>query len=153
MIQSEVVERQRWLTDEEFGSLYGLCFLFPGLTQCKLAAMIGLHVSGYMGVLVAVLALNIPGLVLAAACYGILSRPGVADAPAARRLMLAMRYGAVTMLAAALTALSRPLLPGGQSFSPAAGVLALVMFIAVAYYEVATFTAMAAYIVASFVIL
>lgn len=41
MIQHECVTAHGWLSDEEFGSIFGLCFLFPGLTQCKLAAMIG----------------------------------------------------------------------------------------------------------------
>jgi chromate transporter len=140
LIEAEVVGARGWLTIEEFGSLFGLAFLFPGLTQVKLAAMIGQKVAGLPGVAAAVIGLNLPGLVLSVACWAWLSTHH--DSPAARKLMLGMRYGAVAMLAAALLALARPL---AAAPSVPAALLALVLFVAVAVLNLSTFGSVCAF--------
>ena len=50
LIEEECVNSRGWLTVSEFGEMFGLCFLFPGLTQVKVAAMIGMRVAGLAGV-------------------------------------------------------------------------------------------------------
>ena len=140
LIEAEVVDGRGWLTIEEFGSLFGLAFLFPGLTQVKLAAMIGQKVAGLPGCLAAVLGLNLPGLALSVVCWTWLSANH--DSPAARKLMFGMRYGAVAMLAAALAALARPLV---VSPSLTASLLALGLFVAVAVLHLSTFGSVCAF--------
>jgi chromate transporter len=54
LIEEECVENRRWLGAEEFTSLVGATFLFPGLTAVKLSALIGLKVAGLPGLVVAV---------------------------------------------------------------------------------------------------
>ena len=132
MIEAEACERRGWLSVEEFGSAFGLCFLFPGLTQLKVAGMIGHRVAGWPGVAAAVCGLNLPGLLLSVGCWGWLSTH--AEHPLARKLMQGMRYGAIALLAAALVALAKPLAaaPGGPS--PPATLLALGLFLAVAVF-------------------
>ena len=140
LIEAEVVNGRGWLTIEEFGSLFGLAFLFPGLTQVKLAAMIGQKVAGLPGCLAAVLGLNLPGLALSVVCWSWLSTNH--DSPAARKLMFGMRYGAVAMLAAALAALARPL---AAEPSLTASLLALGLFIAVEVLHLSTFGSVCAF--------
>ena len=65
LIQEECVENRGWRTAAEFSSLLGVSYVFPGLTAVKLSALIGLKVAGVPGMLAGVLALNLPGLVLA----------------------------------------------------------------------------------------
>ncbi len=49
MISEESVGIRKWFTNDEFSSLLGMTFLFPGLTACKLSGMIGFRVAGITG--------------------------------------------------------------------------------------------------------
>ena len=69
MISEEAVDIRKWLSNDEFGSLLGMTFLFPGLTACKLSGMIGYRVAGIAGLIIAALAINIPGIVMTAVCF------------------------------------------------------------------------------------
>jgi chromate transporter len=97
LIEAEVVNGRGWLTIEEFGSLFGLAFLFPGLTQVKLAAMIGQKVAGLPGCLAAVLGLNLPGLALSVVCWSWLSTNH--DSPAALEVLHLSTFGSVCAFA------------------------------------------------------
>ena len=103
LIQEECVENRGWLTAAEFSSLLGVSYVFPGLTAVKLSALSGVKVAGVPGMVAGVLALNLPGLVLAFALYGAITR--YQDAAWLRRVLLGMQYGALALLAAALWAL------------------------------------------------
>ena len=143
LIQEECVENRGWLTAAEFSSLLGVSYVFPGLTAVKLSALIGLKVAGVPGMVAGVLALNLPGLVLAFALYGAITR--YQDAAWLRRVLLGMQYGALALLAAALWALARPL--GGTLSWTAAG-LAVVLFVSVALLDLSPFIGIVVFAVA-----
>ena len=143
LIQEECVENRGWLTAAEFSSLLGVSYVFPGLTAVKLSALIGLKVAGVPGMVAGVLALNLPGLVLAFALYGVITR--YQDAAWLRRVLLGMQYGALALLAAALWALARPL--GGTLSWTAAG-LAAVLFVSVALLDLSPFIGILVFAVA-----
>ena len=134
LIQEECVENRAWLTTAEFSSLLGVSYVFPGLTAVKLSALIGLKVAGVPGMLAGVLALNLPGLVMAFALYGVITR--YQDAAWLRKVLLGMQYGALALLAAALWALSRPL---GSTLSWTAAGLAVALFVSVALLDLSPF--------------
>lgn len=143
LIQEECVENRGWLTAAEFSSLLGVSYVFPGLTAVKLSALIGLKVAGVPGMVAGVLALNLPGLVLAFALYGVITR--YQDAAWLRRVLIGMQYGALALLAAALWALARPL--GGTLSWTAAG-LAVVLFVSVALLDLSPFIGILVFAVA-----
>jgi len=143
LIQEECVENRGWVTAAEFSSLLGVSYVFPGLTAVKLSALIGLKVAGVPGMVAGVLALNLPGLVLAFALYGVITR--YQDAAWLRRVLLGMQYGALALLAAALWALARPL--GGTLSWTAAG-LAAVLFVSVALLDLSPFIGILVFAVA-----
>ena len=143
LIQEECVENRGWLTAAEFSSLLGVSYVFPGLTAVKLSALIGLKVAGVPGMVAGVLALNLPGLVLAFALYGAITR--YQDAAWLRRVLIGMQYGALALLAAALWALARPL--GGTLSWTAAG-LAVVLFVSVALLDLSPFIGIVVFAVA-----
>ena len=143
LIQEECVENRGWLTAAEFSSLLGVSYVFPGLTAVKLSALIGLKVAGVPGMVAGVLALNLPGLVLAFALYGAITR--YQDAAWLRRVLIGMQYGALALLAAALWALARPL--GGTLSWTAAG-LAVVLFVSVALLDLSPFIGILVFAVA-----
>ena len=134
LIQEECVENRAWLTTAEFSSLLGVSYVFPGLTAVKLSALIGLKVAGVPGMLAGVLALNLPGLVMAFALYGVITR--YQDAAWLRKVLLGMQYGALALLAAALWALARPL---GSTLSWTAAGLAVALFVSVALLDLSPF--------------
>lgn len=143
LIQEECVENRGWLTAAEFSSLLGVSYIFPGLTAVKLSALIGLKVAGVPGMLAGVLALNLPGLILAFGLYGVITR--YQEAAWLRKVLHGMQYGALAMLAAALWALARPL--GGTLSWTAAG-LAVVLFVSVALFDLSPFVGILVFAVA-----
>lgn len=98
LLEYEAVTIRHWMEKEEFIRMVGSSFLFPGLTGVKLAALIGYKAAGFSGMLLAVLSLNLPGLILALAGYQWLSTH---EGPMIRKIMIAVQYGSVALLAAA----------------------------------------------------
>ncbi|WP_066176256.1 chromate transporter [Bacillus marinisedimentorum] len=64
LVHKEVVEKYKWMTDEEFGDLLALANTLPGPIATKMAGYIGYRVSGIMGMINAVLATIFPTIVL-----------------------------------------------------------------------------------------
>jgi len=101
LIQSEAVTHRQWLTDSDYSSLLAMTFLFPGLTAAKIAGVIGYRVAGIAGLLTAVLALNLPGIVLVAIGFTVATK--YMDRPIVQKILEAMKFGAMAMIAAVLT--------------------------------------------------
>lgn len=64
LIHKEVVGRYKWMSDEDFGDLLALANTLPGPIATKLAGYIGHRVSGFVGMLNAVLATILPTIIL-----------------------------------------------------------------------------------------
>jgi chromate transporter len=60
LVQKEVVEKYKWLDDEEFANILALGNSLPGPISTKMAGYIGYRVSGIIGMINAVLATIIP---------------------------------------------------------------------------------------------
>jgi len=69
LLEYEAVNYRHWVSPEEFVAMVGTSFIFPGLTAVKLSALIGYKAAGITGLIIAVLALNLPGLIMAALGY------------------------------------------------------------------------------------
>jgi chromate transporter len=106
MISEEAVHIRRWFSNDEFGSLLGMTFLFPGLTACKLSGMIGYRVAGIGGLTVAALAINIPGIILTS--VGFLFLLNYTNVPIVKELLLAMQFAAMALIGAVLYDMIRP---------------------------------------------
>lgn len=100
MISAEAVDTRRWFSIDEFSSLLGMTFLFPGLTACKLSGMVGYRVAGVAGLIVAVLAINIPGIILTA--VGFLFLLNYTHVPMVKELLLSMQFAAVALIGGVL---------------------------------------------------
>jgi chromate transporter len=106
MISAEAVHTRQWFSIDEFSSLLGMTFLFPGLTACKLSGMIGYRVAGIGGLIVAALAINIPGIVLTS--VGFIFLLNYTNVPLVKELLLAMQFAAIALIAAVLYDMLRP---------------------------------------------
>lgn len=100
LIESESVTHRHWLSADDYSSLVAMTFLFPGLTAAKIAGVIGYRVAGVAGLLAAVLALNLPGIILVAIGFTVATK--YKDRPLVQKLLEAMKFGAMAMIGAVL---------------------------------------------------
>lgn len=141
LIEDECVHQRGWLSLDEFATLVGSSFLFPGLTAIKVSGLVGLKVAGIPGMLVSIAGITLPGLILAAIFYSIINAHK--DQPIVKKLLILMQYGAVALLASALFSLSKPL---AKDFSFPAMALACILFVAVAVFEYSPFVLLVAFV-------
>ncbi|WP_201716023.1 chromate transporter [Rossellomorea arthrocnemi] len=64
LVHKEVVEKYKWMNDDEFSDVLALGNALPGPIATKMAGYIGFRVGGYLGMMNAVLATIIPTIVL-----------------------------------------------------------------------------------------
>lgn len=64
LIHVETVKKYKWVTDEEFGDILALCNTLPGPIITKMAGYIGHRESGFLGMLIAVIASVLPTVLL-----------------------------------------------------------------------------------------
>jgi chromate transporter len=134
LIEYEAVVLHHWISREEFVRMIGSSFLFPGLTVVKLSALIGYKTAGIAGLLLAVIALNLPGLLMATIGYGWLASHGT---PAANKLMIIVQYGALALLSAATFSIAQDVLAVQRSIILVAS--CVLFFIALAFLNASPF--------------
>lgn len=64
LVHSEVVKRNKWMSDEEFSNVLAIGNTLPGPIATKMAGYIGYKISGYSGMFLAVVAITIPLVVV-----------------------------------------------------------------------------------------
>jgi len=62
--RAEIVERRRWLSDEQFGQLLAICQFLPGPASSQLGFTLGLLRAGWLGALAAFVAFTLPSALL-----------------------------------------------------------------------------------------
>jgi chromate transporter len=118
LMRREVVERRRWLTDQQMVDLVGITNLIPGPNSTEMAMHVGRLRAGGIGLVVAGLAFIIPAaaivLVLAWAyvTYG--------DTPTGEALLYGIKPVVIAIVVAALIAFARTALTGPMRWLVAA---------------------------------
>ena len=102
LIRRLAVERERWLSARQFGELWALSQLSPGIHLVALAGLIGQRVAGWRGAAASVLGMMIPAAAITialTAAYGL-----IAVSPLAKAALsgLAPVTGGMTIATAAL---------------------------------------------------
>lgn len=141
LLEYEAVTSRQWMGREEFIQMVGSSFLFPGLTGVKLAALIGYKAAGFSGLILAVLCLNLPGLVLALLGYGWLSHH---NGPIIRKIMISVQYGSVALLAAATFSILQGITE--MYFSVPIAIACTLFFLALAFLQLSPFWGFIAFI-------
>lgn len=141
LLEYEAVTYRQWVGNEEFIGMLGTSFLFPGLTAVKLSALIGYKAGGSTGLVLAVLCLNLPGLIMAAVGYHWLTAH---NGPTTRKIMIAVQYGALALLAAATYSVAQGVV--GMHFSIPIALSCVLFFLALAFLNVSPFYGFLAFI-------
>ena len=92
----ELVERRRWVTEDQFVQLMGLCQLLPGPASSQLGFSLGLVRAGWAGAVAAFAGFTLPAALLMFAFANLL--PGLEPA-AARVLVHGLKLVAVAVVA------------------------------------------------------
>lgn len=124
-----LVEERRWIDDQRFLHALNYCMLLPGPEAQQLATYVGWLFHGVRGGLAAGLLFIIPGffVLLGLSITYVL----VGDVPVVQGLLFGLKAAVLAIVAEALLRVSRRALKG-----PAASVIALAAFVAIAFLGV-----------------
>jgi chromate transporter len=107
-LRAELVARQRWLDDGQYGELVALCQFLPGPASSQVVFALGMHRAGLPGALLASACFTLPSAALMIAlAYGV---AGVEELQGAGWLH-GLKLAAVAVVAHAVWALGRKLCP------------------------------------------
>jgi chromate transporter len=111
LIQEEVVGARKWLTKEQFLDAFAFGNALPGPIATKLAGHVGYRVSGWLGAIVALLALTVPTILAMIALAAFYLR--YQDHPAVVAFLRGVRPMVIALLAVVVwgfapNALGRP---------------------------------------------
>lgn len=73
LVYNEVVDRYKWLSEEEFSDILALGNCLPGPIATKMAGYIGYKLAGFIGMLIAIIATVVPTVVLMIIFVGIIN--------------------------------------------------------------------------------
>ncbi len=141
LMEYEAVDYRHWIVKEEFVRIVGSSFLFPGLTGVKLSALIGYRAGGFTGMVLAVACLNLPGLIMVMLGYGWLSSH---EGPVIRKVMIAVQYGSIALLAAATYSILEGVVE--LYFSLPVAIACGLFFLALAFFQLSPFWGFLAFI-------
>lgn len=112
LIRRAAVERQRWLSAGEFTRYWSLCLVAPGINLLCMTILLGRHVAGIPGVVVALAGLMLPSVSITIVMTALYT--GLQDVPAVRAALRGIVP--VTIGLGLLTAgsMARPLLQAGR---------------------------------------
>jgi chromate transporter len=105
--RAEYVERRRWLDEQQYADLVGLCQFLPGPASSELGIAIGITRAGLLGGLAAWLGFTLPSALALTLFAAVVRRGGVLDAGWLHGLQLV----AVAVVAQALWNMARTLAP------------------------------------------
>ncbi|MBA2656719.1 MAG: chromate transporter [Tatlockia sp.] len=141
LLEYEAVTYRHWIRPDEFVSMLGTSFLFPGLTAVKLSALIGYKAAGILGMILALTCLNLPGLILALIGFRYLATN---QGPFTHKIMIGVQYGALALLAAATFSVAQNLI--AVYYSLPIAIACFLFFVALVYFQLSPFWGFIAFI-------
>jgi chromate transporter len=123
--RDEFVLSRRWLDEQAFGDLVGLCQFLPGPASSELGFTIGLMRAGYLGGLAAWTGFTLPSAIaLVLFAFG----AGTLEGPAGIGLLHGLRLVAVAIVSQAVWDMARTLCPDRERASIALVATLIILF-------------------------
>jgi chromate transporter len=123
--REEFVVRRRWLPEQAYADLVGLCQFLPGPASSQVGFSIGLMRAGYLGALAAWVGFTLPSA--AAIVLFAYSAPAL-NGPIGIGLLHGLKLVAVAIVAQAVWGMARTLCPDRQRASIAVAAALIVLF-------------------------
>ena len=105
MMQSELVERHGWATEQEMMDYYALAQCTPGAIAVNVSTFIGYKIAGVLGGVIATLGLVFPSLVIIIAIAAVLGN--VSELPAVKNAFAGIRVGVAVLMINSVIKLAR----------------------------------------------
>lgn len=96
MMQSELVERHGWATEQKMMDYYALAQCTPGAIAVNVSTFIGYKIAGAAGGVIATLGLVFPSLVIIIAIAAVLGN--VSELPAVKNAFAGIRVGVAVLM-------------------------------------------------------
>lgn len=123
--RAEFVQRRRWLDEDAFAGLVGLCQFLPGPASSQLGFALGWLRGGWRGALAAFLGFTLPSALL---MYWLaLHAPRASTTPLGLALVHGLKLVAVVVVAHGLWGMARTLTPDARRIALAIAVAALAL--------------------------
>ncbi|MBF0515380.1 MAG: chromate efflux transporter, partial [Desulfovibrionaceae bacterium] len=123
--REEFVARRRWLSEQAYADLVGLCQFLPGPASSQVGFTLGLMRAGAVGGLAAWTGFTLPSAALMALfAYG----ANLLGGPAGAGLLHGLKLVAVAIVAQAVSGMARTLCPDRERASIAAAATLIVLF-------------------------
>jgi len=97
LVQAEVVNKYKWLNNEEFADVLAISNSLPAPIATKLAGMIGYRVKGWLGALVAIVGVFLPTTLVVVFLGGLIMN--YAESPALKAMLQGVRPVVAVLLA------------------------------------------------------
>jgi chromate transporter len=104
----EFVERRRWLDEDHFGELLGLCQFLPGPASSQLGFCLGLQRAGWPGAIAAFIGFTLPSAVL---LYALAASSDHLAGPWGQAAVHGLKLVAVAVVAQGVLGMARTLTP------------------------------------------
>ena len=122
MIEREIVERRRWIEQDEFLNMIALAQAAPGLIAVNSAIFIGWRIGGWRGVIATVLGAVLPSFLIILAIAMLFQ--DYKDYPAVEAVFKGIRPATVALIAAPLCKMAKNAkISWGTAIIPVAGAL------------------------------
>ena len=109
--RTEIVERRRWVSDEQFGQLLAICQVLPGPASSQLGFTLGLLRAGSFGALAAFIAFTLPSVLLLVAFAAALP---LLSGPIGEAAVHGLKLVACAVVADAVLGMSKKLCPDAR---------------------------------------
>ncbi|HEX4152585.1 MAG TPA: chromate efflux transporter [Steroidobacteraceae bacterium] len=119
----EFVERRRWIDEEHFGQLIGLCQFLPGPASSQLGFSLGLLRAGWLGALAAFIGFTLPSALL---LYALAASSNYLAGAWGEALVHGLKLVAVAVVAQGVLGMARTLTPDAPRALMAAAAAGLV---------------------------
>lgn len=106
--RAELVERRRWVSDDQFGQLLAICQFLPGPASSQLGFSLGLLRAGWVGGLAAFVAFTLPSVLLLVAFAAALP---LLSGPIGQAAVHGLKLVACAVVADAVLGMSKKLCP------------------------------------------
>lgn len=104
----ELVEKRKWLSDDQFGQLLAICQFLPGPASSQLGFSLGLLRGGWLGALAAFIGFTLPSALLLIAFATVLP---ILSHPAGQAAIHGLKLVACAVVADAILGMSKTLCP------------------------------------------
>lgn len=130
--RQEFVERRRWLDDEAFTDLFGLCQFLPGPASSQLGFSIGIQRAGWLGGLAAWCGFTLPSVLMLIA-FAVMA-PSLGG-PVGAGLIHGLKLVAVAVVAQAVWDMARRMCPDHRRAGIALAALVLLSLLTTVYAQ------------------